>query len=183
MTLGTVTGIIWFVLLLGGDVLLGRGSSRAGGKLRLLCQCPFVCDSLGWNGGIIVLFLNRLDTLPSGGFLESWSGVRLILVGDRCVPGSSPGSYPRGTRFLSRRESGFIFLRRRGCGSPTNHPGGRWIRRDIRCPTGSAHDFTSSCVGSLRWSGLFFRLGLGLSCGGSRSSRWFRVGYKLAGAL
>jgi hypothetical protein len=179
LTLRIVTGITWFVLLLGRGVFLGRGSSRAGRKLRLLRQHPFVCGSLGWNSGIIVLLFNRLDTFPSGGFLESWSRVGMILVRDGCVPGSSPGSYPRGTRFLCCRGSGLILLRRRGCGSPTGYPGGGWIRRDIRCPTGSAYNFTSGFVGSLWWPGLLFCL----SCGGSRSSSWFRARCKLAGAL
>jgi len=149
LTLGIITGITWFVFLLGRNVFLVGGSSRAGRKLRLLRQRPFLCGSLGWNAGIIVLFFNRLDTFPSGGFLESWSGVGLILVKDGCVPGSSSGSYPRRTWLLCRRGSNLILLRRRGCGSPTGHPGERWVRRDIRCPTSSARNFASSCVGSL----------------------------------
>lgn len=130
LNLGVVNRIAWFILLLGGGVLLGRCSPRAGWELRLLRQRPLVCGGLRWNGGIIFLLLDSFDTSPSGGFLGSWSRVGLVLVGDGCISCSPPGGCPRvrrRTRFLGRRGSGLNLFRRGGCGSPTGHSGGRWI--------------------------------------------------------
>jgi len=127
LTLGSITGIAWFVFLLSRGVFLVYSGSRAVWKLRLLCQRPLVCGSLRWNCGIVVLLLNGLDAFPSGGFLGSWSGIGLILVRDGCIPGSPSGSCPRGTWLLRSHGRGLGFFRRRGCGSSTSHPGGRWI--------------------------------------------------------
>ena len=146
LTLGSITGIAWFVFLLSRGVFLVYGGSRARWNLRLLRQRPVVCGSLRWNGDIVLL-LNRLDTFPSGRFLGSWGGIGLTLVKDGCVSGSPPGGCPQ--TWLLSRSSGLGFFRGCGCSSPTSHPGGRWTRRDIWRPAGSTHNFTSRGIGGL----------------------------------
>ena len=145
-----------------------------------------MCTVLGWNGRIIFLLLDSLNTFPPGRFLDGWSWIGLILVGDRCVSCSPPGGGPRvrrRTRFLCRSGSGLNLFRRCGCSPPTGHPGGRRIRRDIRCPASSAHNFTASSVCGLWWVGLFIGFGFDLDCSGSRSSSRLGTRCRLAGAL
>lgn len=182
LTLGIVTGVAWFVLLLGRGVFAGYGIPRARWELRLLRQCSLVCSRLGWNRVIVFLLLDSLDPFPPSRFLGGWGRAGLVLIGDRCVPRTPPGSCPRvrrGGRFLCRRGGGLALFRRGGCGSTTGHPAGRRVRRDIWCPTCSAHNFTASSVCSLGCIRLF----LSLSRGRSRSSSGFggRCGH--AGAL
>ena len=123
LTLGIIARVARVVLLLGRGVC---SSSRAGQRLRLLRQRPFLRGSLGWNGGII-FFLDRLDTLPSDGFFESWNRIGLIFIRDGGVPSSPPGCRSGGTRFFYNRDAALALFRRCGCSPPAGHSGRRWI--------------------------------------------------------